>query len=88
MPKRVMQGEVVSDKGDKTVVVKVERTFLHPLLKKTVKRTKKYKAHDETNSYAIGDMVLIQECTPKSKTKTWEVSSKLGETLRAAGGAE
>ncbi|MCC5981858.1 MAG: 30S ribosomal protein S17 [Oceanicaulis sp.] len=73
MPKRVLQGVVVSDKQAKTVVVKVERTFLHPLLRKTVRRSKKYHAHDEANAKKVGDKVLIQECAPKSKLKRWEV---------------
>jgi len=73
MPRRVMQGEIVSDKGDKTVVVKVERTFLHPVLKKTVRRSKRYHVHDEANSYKVGQRVEIQECPPKSKLKRWEV---------------
>lgn len=71
MPKRVMQGVVVSDKTDKTVVVKVERRVLHPVLKKVVRRSKKYHAHDETNQYKVGDIVNIQECRPISKLKTW-----------------
>lgn len=73
MPKRVLQGKVVSDKNDKTIVVLVERRFLHPLYKKTVRRTKKYHAHDENNNFKIGDTVRIQECRPLSKLKTWEV---------------
>ncbi|MCW5725314.1 MAG: 30S ribosomal protein S17 [Maricaulaceae bacterium] len=73
MPKRVLHGVVVSDKGAKTVVVRVERTFLHPLLRKTVRRSKKYHAHDEKNAFKVGDQVLIQECAPKSKLKRWEV---------------
>ena len=73
MPKRILQGTVVSDKGDKTVVVKVERTYLHPLFKKTVRRSKKYHAHDEANAHKVGDMVRIRECPPKSKLKRWEV---------------
>jgi small subunit ribosomal protein S17 len=64
---------VVSDKGDKTVIVRVERTFLHPVLKKTVRRSKKYHAHDETNLYKTGEIARIVECAPKSKLKTWEV---------------
>ena len=59
MPKRVLQGTVVSDKNDKTVVVKVERRFTHPVMKKTVRMTKKYKAHDETNQHKVGDVVFI-----------------------------
>ena len=66
MPKRILQGTVVSDKGDKTIVVKVERTYLHPLFKKTVRRSKKYHAHDETHAVKIGEMVRIRECPPKS----------------------
>lgn len=73
MPKRIMQGTVVSDKTDKTVVVNVERAFTHPLLKKTVRRSKRYQAHDEGNEYKEGDLVRIQECPPKSKSKCWEV---------------
>ncbi len=75
MPKRVLQGVVVSDKQDKTVVVKVERRFTHPVMKKTVRRTKNYHAHDENNSAKIGDTVLIQESRPYSKLKTWELVS-------------
>lgn len=73
MPKRVLQGTVVSDKSDKTVVVRVERRFTHPLFKKTVRRSKKYKAHDETNACKIGDIVSIQESRPVSKDKSWVV---------------
>ena len=73
MPRRVLQGEVVSDKSDKTVVVKVERTYKHPLYKKYIKKDKKYSAHDENNTFKIGDFVQIRECAPKSKTKTFEV---------------
>ncbi|WP_062016709.1 30S ribosomal protein S17 [Aureimonas sp. AU4] len=73
MPKRVLQGTVVSDKNDKTVVVLVERRFTHPLFKKTVRRSKKYKAHDETNQYKVGDTVSIEETKPISKDKTWIV---------------
>jgi len=73
MPKRILQGTVVSDKGEKTVVVKIERSFLHPLLKKTIRRTKKYHAHDEENAHKVGDTVRIIECAPKSKLKRWEV---------------
>lgn len=73
MPKRILQGDVVSDKGDKTVVVRVERIFTHPLFKKTVRRSNRFHAHDESNTYKIGDLVQIQECAPKSKLKRWEV---------------
>jgi small subunit ribosomal protein S17 len=76
MPKRVLQGVVVSDKQDKTVVVKVERRFTHPVMKKTVRRSKKYHAHDEANVYKTGEVARIQECAPKSKTKNWEVLPK------------
>jgi small subunit ribosomal protein S17 len=78
MPRRVMQGTIVSDKGDKTVVVQVERTYLHPLLKKTVRRSAKFHAHDETNAYKAGDVVEIKECPPKSKLKRWEVVGRVG----------
>lgn len=73
MPKRVMQGVVVSDKGDKTVVVKVERRVMHPVYKKYIRKSKKYAAHDAENAHKIGDNVSIQECKPISKRKTWEV---------------
>ncbi|NLS19948.1 30S ribosomal protein S17 [Rhizobium sp. P40RR-XXII] len=75
MPKRILQGVVVSDKNEKTVVVRVERRFAHPLLQKTVRRSKKYKAHDENNQYKVGDAVSIEECAPISKDKTWTVVS-------------
>jgi small subunit ribosomal protein S17 len=73
MPKRLLQGIVVSDKADKTVVVNVERRFTHPILKKTVRRTKKYQAHDPQNRFKIGDRVTIEESKPISKTKRWVV---------------
>ncbi|MCJ8309133.1 MAG: 30S ribosomal protein S17 [Rhizobiaceae bacterium] len=73
MPKRILQGKVVSDKNDKTVVVKVERRFNHPLFKKVVRRTKNYKAHDENNTKKVGDLVSIQESKPISKDKSWVV---------------
>jgi len=73
LPKRILQGVVVSDKTDKTVVVKVERRFTHPVLKKTVRRTKNYQAHDEANQYKVGDVVSIEESKPISKTKRWVV---------------
>jgi small subunit ribosomal protein S17 len=71
MPKRVLQGTVVSDKNDKTVVVRVDRAFTHPVLKKTVRRSKKYHAHDEANAAKIGDVVWIEESRPISKNKRW-----------------
>lgn len=73
MPKRVLQGVVVSDKQDKTVTVLVERRVMHPLYKKYVRKSKKYAAHDETNSVKEGETVRIRECRPLSKRKTWEV---------------
>ena len=73
MPKRIMQGVVVSDKMDKSVVVNVERRTQHPLYKKFIKRSKKYVAHDENNICKEGDIVEIQECRPISKRKNWEV---------------
>ena len=76
MPRRVMEGTVVSNKMDKTAVVKVERTFLHPLFKKTVRKSKRYHAHDEANAYKAGEIARIVECAPKSKLKTWEVLPK------------
>ena len=79
MPKRVLEGVVVSDKNDKTIVVKVERRLTHPVLKKTVRLTKKYHAHDEKNSAKTGDIVRIQETKPLSKQKRW----LLLETVRA-----
>jgi small subunit ribosomal protein S17 len=71
MPKRILQGVVVSDKNDKTIVVRVERRFTHPMMKKTVRRTKKYHAHDEANAAKTGDIVRIEECRPLSRNKTW-----------------
>ena len=79
MPKRVLQGVVVSDKNAKTVVVKVERRFAHPMLGKTVRRSKRYHAHDENGQFKIGDLVRIRECRPLSKLKTWEVLERVGK---------
>ena len=73
MPKRVLQGTVVSDTNDKTVVVRVDRAFTHPVMKKTVRRSKKYHAHDEANSWHVGDTVWIEEHRPISKLKNWIV---------------
>jgi small subunit ribosomal protein S17 len=73
VPKRVLQGNVVSDTNDKTVVVLVERRFTHPVMKKTVRRSKKYQAHDEANTYKVGDTVFIEESKPISKNKRWVV---------------
>ena len=79
MPKRILQGTVVSDKNTKTVVVKVERRFIHPVMGKTVRRSKKYHAHDEKGEFKTGDVVRIQECRPLSKLKTWEVLERVGK---------
>ena len=73
MPKRILNGVVTSDANAQTVTVSVERRFKHPLLQKTVRKSKKYRAHDEKETFKVGDQVRIQECAPKSKTKRWEV---------------
>ena len=75
MPKRIMQGVVVSDKMEKTIVVNVERKFPHSLYKKFIKRSKRYHVHDKDNQFKMGDIVNIQECRPLSKSKRWEVIS-------------
>jgi len=75
MPKRVLQGVVVSDKGDKTIVVRVERKVTHPLYKKIIRKSKRYHAHDPENRAKTGDKVRIRECRPISKTKSWELVS-------------
>jgi small subunit ribosomal protein S17 len=72
-----MEGVVVSTKQDKTAVVRIDRTFLHPVLKKIVRRSKKYHAHDEQNEYTLGDVVRIEETKPISKTKTWQVKDRV-----------
>ncbi|MBL3570347.1 30S ribosomal protein S17 [Rhodovulum sp. BSW8] len=77
MPKRILQGTVTSDLNDQTVTVLVERRFTHPVLKKTIRKSKKYRAHDENNTFKVGDTVRIQECAPKSKTKRWEVVAQV-----------
>ena len=79
MPKRVLEGVVVSDKNDKTIVVKVERRLTHPVLKKTVRLTKKYHAHDEKNSAKVGDVVQIEETKPLSKQKRWLLLDKTAQ---------
>ncbi|WP_342642008.1 30S ribosomal protein S17 [Rhodoligotrophos ferricapiens] len=79
MPKRILQGVVVSDKNDRTIVVQVERRFTHPLFKKTVRRSKKFHAHDENRSAKVGDIVRIQECRPISKLKTWTLIENVTE---------
>ena len=73
MPKRILTGQVTTDKNDQTITVLVERRFTHPVLKKTIRKSKKYRAHDSGNECKMGDMVKIQECSPISKTKRWEV---------------
>ena len=73
MPKRILAGKVISNASDKTVTVLVERRFMHPVMKKTVRKSKKYRAHDANNSVHLGDKVQIRECSPISKTKSWEV---------------
>src|SRR5687767_8188564 len=79
MPKRVLTGTVVSDKGDKTVVVRVERRVKHPLYGKIIKLSKKYHAHDEGNAFKLGELVRIEECAPVSKLKSWTVLERVGE---------
>ena len=78
MPRRVLQGVVVGNAADKTVVVRVDRRIMHPLYKKFIRRSKKMQAHDATNACALGDTVRIRECPPISKTKHWEVISESG----------
>ncbi|MEM8633007.1 MAG: 30S ribosomal protein S17 [Pseudomonadota bacterium] len=73
MPKRILQGTVTSDANAQTVTVQVERRFTHPVLKKTIRKSKKYRAHDPENTFKVGDSVRIQECSPVSKSKRWEV---------------
>ena len=84
MPKRVLTGTVVSDKGDKTVVVRVERRVKHPLYGKIIKLSKKYHAHDEGNAFKSGEQVRIEECAPISKLKTWTVLDRIGAARAAA----
>jgi small subunit ribosomal protein S17 len=90
MPKRILQGIVVSDACDKTVIVRVERRFIHPIYKKYVSRSKKYAAHDEDNRYHAGDAVRIEESRPLSKRKRWIVLSGPGgaSATNQAGGAQ
>lgn len=84
MPRRVLQGTVVSDKGDKTIIVLVERRVMHPVYKKFIRQSKKYAAHDEGNLYKVGDSVSIIECRPISKRKRWEIVT---ESAAASGAA-
>ncbi len=83
MPRRVLQGVVVSDKADKTITVLVERRLMHPLYKKFIKRTKRYHAHDEANSAKVGDLVRIEECRPISKSKCWNLLDVQGGSAAA-----
>lgn len=78
MPRRVLTGTVVSDKMNKTVVVRIDRRVMHPLYKKIITRSKKYAAHDETDALSVGDMVRIRECRPISRNKRFEVIEKVG----------
>ena len=78
MPKRVLSGTVVSDKGDKTIVVRVERRVKHPLYGKIIRLSKKYHAHDEGNAFKLGEQVRIEECKPMSKLKSWTVLDRIG----------
>ena len=73
MPKRILSGTVTSNANEQTITVSVERRFTHPVLKKTIRKSKKYRAHDENNTFNVGDSVRIIECAPRSKTKRWEV---------------
>ena len=84
MPRRILQGTVVSDKSDKTVVVKVERSVQHPLYKKFIRRSKKYHAHDPDNRFKTGDVVKIRECRPISRTKSWVVLTDEAQAGRSA----
>ena len=84
MPKRVLTGTVVSDKGDKTVVVRVERRVKHPLYGKIIKLSKKYHAHDAANEFRAGEIVRIEECAPISKLKTWTVLDRIGAAKMSA----
>ena len=84
MPKRVLTGTVVSDKAEKTVVVRVERRVKHPLYGKIIRLSKKYHAHDAANEFRMGEIVRIEECAPISKLKTWKVVDRIGVAQAAA----
>ncbi len=84
MPRRVLQGTVVSDKEDKTVTVLVERRVMHPVYKKFIKQSKKYAAHDEANTFKVGDTVQIEECRPISKRKRWTVITEAATPAASA----
>ena len=73
MPKRILAGVVTSNQNEQTITVSVERRYKHPLLQKTIRKSKKYRAHDELNACKVGDQVRIIECAPRSKTKRWEL---------------
>ena len=87
MPRRILEGNVVSDQNDKTITVLVERRFRHPVYKKYIKSTSKYRAHDEQNTHKVGDRVSIVECRPISKNKRWTVVTE-GETAPAPAAKE
>ena len=76
MPKRILQGVITSTANKQTVTVQVVRRFKHPVLQKTIKKSKKYRAHDEHEQFNVGQTVMIRECAPKSKTKRWEVMTE------------
>lgn len=82
MPRRILEGKVVSDKMNKTVTVLVERRFMHPMYKKYVRQSSKYAAHDENNLFKVGDFVQIQECRPLSARKTWVVISDVEQVKK------
>ena len=84
MPRRVLSGQVTSDKMNKTVTVLVNRRVMHPLYKKFIRLSKKYAAHDEINGCKVGDTVRIEECRPISKRKTWIVIERNGQTIATA----
>ncbi len=84
MPKRILTGTVTSDQNEQTITVLVERRFTHPVLKKTVRQSKKYRAHDAANQFKVGDIVRIRECAPISKTKRWEVLTETTEAQAEA----
>ena len=88
MPKRVLSGTIVSDKGDKTVVVRVERRVKHPLYGKIIRLSKKYHAHDEGNAYRTGEQVRIEESAPISKLKNWTVLDRIGAAMPVEAEAE
>ncbi len=78
MPKRILSGTVTSTANAQTVTVSVERRFTHPVMKKTIRKSKKYRAHDAAETFKVGDQVRIQECMPISKNKRWEVLTDAG----------